>query len=58
MINLIKNLKLSAARRSRLSGFSRGAFFAAAGGEMRSNYFKNTAQYTFSLAVSGRFLFC
>ena len=38
-----KNLKLSAVRLRRLSEFSRGAFLAAAGGEMRSDYFKNTA---------------
>ena len=30
------------ARRSRDFGISRGAFLAAAGGEMRSNYLKNT----------------
>ena len=38
-----KNLKLSAVRLRRLSEFSRGEFLAAAGGEMRSNYFKNRA---------------
>jgi len=31
------------ARLRRVFGFSRGAFLAAAGGEMRSNYFKNRA---------------
>jgi hypothetical protein len=31
------------ARLRRIFGFSRGAFLAAAGGEMRSDYFKNTA---------------
>jgi hypothetical protein len=40
-----KNLKLSAVRLRRLSEFSRGDFLAAAGGEMRSDYFKNTAPF-------------
>jgi len=31
-----------------LSGFSRGDFLAAAGDEMRSNYFKNTAPILFA----------
>ncbi|MBI2055848.1 MAG: hypothetical protein HYT37_00495 [Candidatus Sungbacteria bacterium] len=38
-----KNLKLSVVRLHRFSEFSRGNFLAAAGGEMRSNYFKNEA---------------
>jgi len=33
-----KNLKLSAVRLRRLSGFSRGGFLAAAGGESGSDY--------------------
>ena len=37
-------LKVSAVRLRRIFGFSRGAFLAAAGGKMRSDYFKNTAQ--------------
>jgi len=42
MINSIKNLKLSSARRSRARA---GAFHfgAESGGENRSNYFENTA---------------
>lgn len=39
-----KNLKLSSVRLRRLSEFSRGGLPAPPGrGEMRSNYFKNTA---------------
>jgi len=38
-----KNLKLSAVRLCRISDFA-GAFLAAAGGEMRSNYFKYSVQ--------------
>jgi len=38
----LTSTSLSTSRR--LSEFSRGEFLAAAGGENRSNYFKNTAQ--------------
>ena len=38
-----KNLKLLAMRLRRLSEFLRGEFLAAAGGEMRSDYFKYSA---------------
>jgi adenine-specific DNA-methyltransferase len=46
-----KNLKLSSVRRSRDSGFSRGAFLAACGGENRPNYFKNSPPKRTSAAL-------
>jgi hypothetical protein len=49
-----KNLKLSAVRLCRLSGFSQGDFLAAAGGEMRSDYLQNTAQNRTSVSFRKR----